>query len=82
LSLQRTCRTGDSILVPRKPSVFFGCLCILIVVYQSFEGVLKVTLLTPFLREYVERMEKGNESSIVKKEFISSEDPLEDTDHT
>jgi hypothetical protein len=52
------------------------------VVYQLFKGILKVTLLTPFLRAYVERMEKGNESSTVKKEFISSEDPLEDTDHT
>jgi hypothetical protein len=52
------------------------------VVYQSFKGILKVTLLTPFLRAYVERTEKGNDSSTVKKEFISSEDPLEDTDHT
>ena len=82
LSLQCTCRTGDSILVPRKPSVFFGCLCRLIVAYQSFEGILKVTLLTPFSRAYVERTDKGNESSTVKKEFISSEDPLEETDHT
>jgi hypothetical protein len=54
----------------------------LIAVYQSFEGILKVTLLTPFSREYVECMEKGNESSTVKKEFISSKDQLEDTDHT
>jgi hypothetical protein len=55
----------------------------LIVVYQSFEGILKVTLLTPFLREYVERTEKGvNESSTVKKEFLFPEDSLEDTDHT
>jgi hypothetical protein len=82
LSLQRTCRTGDSILVPRKPSVFFGCLHRLIVLYQSFEGTLKVTLPPPFSRAYVERTEKGNESSTVKKEFISSKDPLEDTDHT
>ncbi len=82
LSLQRTCRTGDSILVPRKPSAFFGCLRRLIVVYQSYEGILKVTLLTPFLCAYVERTEKGNESSTIKKEFISSKDPLEDTDHT
>jgi hypothetical protein len=52
------------------------------VVYQSFEEILKVTLLTPFLHAYVERTEKGNESSTVKNEFISSEDPLEDTDHT
>jgi hypothetical protein len=51
-------------------------------VYQLFEGILKVTSLTPFSRVYVERMEKGNESLTVKKEFISSEDPLEDTDHT
>ncbi len=62
--------------------MFFGCLRRLIVVYQSFEGILKVTLLTPFLHAYVECMEKGNESLTVKKEFISSEDPLEDTDHT
>jgi hypothetical protein len=82
LSLQPACRTGDSILVPRKPSVFIGCLCRLIVVYQSFEGILKVTLLTPFLRAYVQRREKGNESSTVKQELIYSEDPLEDTDHT
>jgi hypothetical protein len=47
-----------------------------------FEGILKVTLLTPYLRAYVEPTEKGNESSTVKKEFISSEDPLEETDHT
>jgi hypothetical protein len=52
------------------------------VVYQSFEGILKVTLLTSFLRGYVEYTEKGNESSTVKKEFISSKNPLEDTDHT
>jgi hypothetical protein len=52
------------------------------VVYELVEGILKVTLLTPFSRAYVERTEKGNESSTVKKEFISSEDPLEDTDHT
>jgi hypothetical protein len=52
------------------------------VVYQSFEGILKVTLLTPFLRAYVERKEKGIESSTVKKEFIPSKDRLEDTDHT
>ncbi len=77
LSLQRTCRTRDSFLVPRKPSVFFGCLRRLIVVYQSFEGILKVTLLTPFLPAYVERTEKGNESSTLKKEFISSKDPLD-----
>ncbi len=82
LSLQPTCRTGDSILVPRKPSVFFGCLCRLIVVHQSFQGILKVTLLTPFSHVYVERTEKENESSTVKKECISSKDPLEDTDHT
>jgi hypothetical protein len=82
LSLQCTCRTGDSILVPRKQSMFFGCLHRLIVVYQSFKGILKVTLLTPFLCAYVEHTEKGNESSTVKKEFISSEDPWEDTDHT
>ncbi len=62
--------------------MFFGCLRRLIVVHQLFEGILKVTLLTPFLHAYVERTEKGNESSTVKKEFISSEDPLEDTDHT
>jgi hypothetical protein len=54
----------------------------LIVVYQSFEGILKATLLTPFSRVYVERTEKGNESSTVKKEFKSSKDPSEDTDHT
>jgi hypothetical protein len=62
--------------------MFFGCLRRLIVVYQLFEGILKVTLLTPFSRAHVECTEKGNESSTVKKEFISSEDPLEDTDHT
>ncbi len=62
--------------------MFFGCLRRLIVVNHLFEGILKVTLLTPFLCAYVECMEKGNESSTVKKEFISSEDPLEDTDHT
>jgi hypothetical protein len=62
--------------------MFFGCLCRLIVVYQLFEGILKVTLLKPFSRAYVERTEKGNENSTVKKEFISSKDPLEDTDHT
>jgi hypothetical protein len=64
---------------------------------------LKVTVLTPFLRAYVEHMEKGeplhlvcfklericflceiglNKSSTEEKEFIPSEDPLEDTDHT
>jgi hypothetical protein len=52
------------------------------VVYQLFEGILKVILLTPFLRAYVERTEKGDESSTVRKEFISSKDPLEDTGHT
>jgi hypothetical protein len=67
------------------------------------KGFLKVTVLTPFLRAYVECTEKGepshllcfklerirflcevglNESSTEEKEFISSEDPLEDTDHT
>ncbi len=51
-------------------------------VYQLFKRILKVTLLTPFLRAYVESTEKENESSTVNKEFISSEDPLEDTDHT
>jgi hypothetical protein len=55
----------------------------LIVVYRSFEGILKVTLLTPFLGAYVEPTEKGiNESSTVRKEFIFPEDSLEDTDHT
>jgi hypothetical protein len=62
--------------------MFFGCLHRLIVVYQSFEGILKVTLLTPFLHAYLERTEKGNESSTVKKEFVSSKDPLGDTDLT
>jgi hypothetical protein len=52
------------------------------VVYQLIKGILKVTLPTPFLRAYVECMKKGNESLTVKKEFISSKDPLEDTDHT
>ena len=59
LSLQRTCRTGDFILVPRKPSVFFGCLRRLIVVYQSFEGIFKRNCIDTFLacicRTYGER---------------------------
>ncbi len=67
------------------------------------KGFLKVTVLTPFSRAYVQCMEKGepshllcfklericflcevglNESSMEEKEFVSSKDPLEDTDHT
>ncbi len=33
--------TGDLIRVPQIPSVFFGCLCRLIVVYWSFKGIFK-----------------------------------------
>ncbi len=51
--------TGDSIRVPRIPSVFFGCLRRLIVVYQSFEGFFKGNCIDTFLacvcRMYGER---------------------------
>ncbi len=51
--------TGNSIHVPRIPSMFFGCLRRLIVVYWSFEGISKGNCIDTFLacvcRTYGER---------------------------
>ncbi len=51
--------TGNSICVSRIPSVFFGCLRRLIVVYRSFEGIFKGNCIDTFLacicRTYGER---------------------------
>ncbi len=55
----------------------------LIVVYQLFERIKQVTLLTPFSCAYVERTEKvANESSTLKKNFYFPKILLEDIDIT